>query len=82
MQNCRAYIIGQDGLFQKSIPPAFADEDAAKVEAERLVDGHDVDRAKTASEDRACFLSGISGWRAGSLYPLARGCRTSWRGEI
>jgi hypothetical protein len=27
----------------------------------------------------ACFLSGI--FRAGSLYPLARGCRTSWRGE-
>ena len=27
----------------------------------------------------ACFLSGI--FRAGSLYPLARGCRRSWRGE-
>jgi hypothetical protein len=30
----------------------------------------------------ACFLSGISGWRAGSLYPLARGCRRIWRGEV
>src|ERR1700693_1816969 len=27
----------------------------------------------------ACFLSGI--FRAGSLYPLARGCRRIWRGE-
>src|ERR1700676_262302 len=27
----------------------------------------------------ACFLSGI--FRAGSLYPLARGCRRYWRGE-
>src|SRR5450759_5220716 len=36
-------------------------------------------RAKTASGAPACFLSGI--FRAGSLYPLARGCRTIWRGE-
>src|SRR6202162_3496074 len=37
-------------------------------------------RAKTASGAPACFLSGIL--RAGSLYPLARGCRRIWRGEI
>src|ERR1035437_9892593 len=36
-------------------------------------------RAKTASGAPACFLSGI--FRAGSLYPLARGCRRIWRGE-
>src|ERR1700726_1123776 len=30
---------------------------------------------------RACFLSGISGWFSLSLNPLARGGRTSWRGE-
>src|SRR5450759_1421950 len=36
-------------------------------------------RAKTASGAPACFLSGI--FRAGSLDPLARGCRTIWRGE-
>src|ERR1700687_2393315 len=37
---------------------------------------------KTASGAPASSLSAISGWRAGSLYPLARGCRTIWRGEI
>src|ERR1019366_6828650 len=36
-------------------------------------------RAKTAPGSPACFLSGI--FRAGSLYPLARGCRRIWRGE-
>ena len=35
---------------------------------------------KTASGAPACFLSGI--FRAGSLYPLAPGCRRSWRGEV
>src|ERR1700686_3565719 len=39
-------------------------------------------RAKTASGAPACFLSGISGWRDGSLDPLARGGRRSWRGEV
>src|SRR5450759_2477823 len=39
-------------------------------------------RAKTTSGAPACFLSGISGWRDGSLYPLARGCRRIWRGEV
>src|SRR5664280_2864977 len=34
---------------------------------------------QTASGAPACFLSGI--FRAGSLYPLARGCRRIWRGE-
>src|ERR1017187_1376691 len=37
------------------------------------------ERAQTASGAPACFLSGI--FRAGSLYPLARGCRRIWRGE-
>src|SRR5450759_3631946 len=37
-------------------------------------------RAKTAPGSPACFLSGI--FRAGSLYPLARGCRRIWRGEV
>ena len=30
----------------------------------------------------ACFLSGISGWFSLSLYPLARGGRRIWRGEV
>src|ERR1700692_3291559 len=40
------------------------------------------DRTSWLRGATACFLSGISGWRAGSLYPLARGCRSSWRGEV
>jgi hypothetical protein len=39
----RAYIIGRDGHFQKVIPLACADDDAAKKQAEQLVDGHDVE---------------------------------------
>jgi hypothetical protein len=43
MPDYRVYIIGRDGHFQKSVALDCADDDAAKLEAEQLVDGHDVE---------------------------------------
>jgi hypothetical protein len=43
MPEYRAYIIGLDGHFQKSVPLECADDDAAKAQAEQLVDGHDIE---------------------------------------
>jgi len=43
MTGYRVYIIGQDGHFQKSVPLDCPDDDAAKQQAEQLVDGHDVE---------------------------------------
>lgn len=43
MPDYRAYIIGRDGHFQKAVPLVCSDDEAAKKEAEQLVDGHDVE---------------------------------------
>jgi hypothetical protein len=43
MPEYRAYVIGRSGHFQKSIPLVCASDDAAKKEAEQLVDGHDIE---------------------------------------
>lgn len=43
MPEYRAYIIGLDGHFQKSVPLECADDDAAKAQAKQLVDGHDIE---------------------------------------
>ena len=43
MRDYRVYVIGQGGHFQKSIPLECANDEAAKKEAEQLVDGHDVE---------------------------------------
>jgi hypothetical protein len=43
MSHYRAYIIGQDGHFFKSIILDCADDHAAIESAKQLVDGHDVE---------------------------------------
>jgi hypothetical protein len=42
MPDYRVYIIGHDGHFRKAIPIVCSDDEAAKKQAEQLVDGHDV----------------------------------------
>ena len=43
MSHYRAYIIGQDGHFIKSVILDCANDDAAIESAKQLVDGHDVE---------------------------------------
>jgi hypothetical protein len=43
MPEYRVYIVGSDGHFQKAVPLECANDDAAKQQAEQLVDGHDVE---------------------------------------
>jgi hypothetical protein len=43
MPEYRAYIIGPDGHFMKSVPLECADDAVARKRAEQLVDGHDVE---------------------------------------
>lgn len=43
MPEYRAYVVGHDGHFQKSVPLECADDDAANEQPEQLVDGHDVE---------------------------------------
>jgi hypothetical protein len=43
MPDYRVYLVGKDGHFKKSIPQVCAGDDAAKQEAEQLVDGHDIE---------------------------------------
>jgi hypothetical protein len=43
MPEYRAYIVGHDGHFERSVPLVCADDDEAKQRAEQLVDGHDVE---------------------------------------
>jgi hypothetical protein len=39
----RAYIVGEDGHFIRSVELVCPDEEVAKQYAEQLVDGHDVE---------------------------------------
>jgi hypothetical protein len=43
MSHYRAYIVGRDGHFIKSVVLDCADDDAAIQSAKQLVDGHDVE---------------------------------------
>jgi hypothetical protein len=43
MPQYRAYIIGQDGEFQNSVPLECADDEVALKKAMQLVDGHRVE---------------------------------------
>jgi hypothetical protein len=43
MPEYRVYVVGGDGHFQRSIPLDCASDEIAKQEAEKLVDGHDVE---------------------------------------
>jgi hypothetical protein len=43
MQEYSAYIIGQDGHIQQRIDLRCADENAAKEQARKLANGHDVE---------------------------------------
>lgn len=43
MPEYRAYIISPDGHFQSAVPIVCPDDEAAKEQAEQLVDGHDVE---------------------------------------
>jgi hypothetical protein len=43
MPEYRTYFIGLDGHFQKSVRLECANDDAAKAQAEQLVDGHDIE---------------------------------------
>ena len=43
MPEYRVYIVGSDGHFQRSIPLICAGDDEAKVKAQQLVDGHDLE---------------------------------------
>jgi hypothetical protein len=43
MSHYRAYVIGQDGHFIKSVILDCANDDAAIEAAKRLVDGHDIE---------------------------------------
>ena len=43
MQEYRLYVIGQDGHFQDVIVLSCPDDEAAKAQAAKLVDGHAVE---------------------------------------
>jgi hypothetical protein len=43
MAEYRAYIIGTDGHFLRSVEILCPDDDAAKEYAKQLVDGHDIE---------------------------------------
>lgn len=43
MANYRAYIVGHDGHFQSAVPLDCPGDEAAKKQAEQLVDGHDIE---------------------------------------
>jgi len=43
MPEYRAYIVGQDGRFIRSVDIVVADEETAKEYAKRLVDDHDIE---------------------------------------
>lgn len=43
MVEYRAYIIGEDGHFTKAVVLNCPDDETAKEQARRLVDGHDVE---------------------------------------
>jgi hypothetical protein len=43
MRDYRIYVIGRDGHFASAIPLKCADDEAAKAEAERLVDGRSIE---------------------------------------
>ena len=43
MPEYRVYVVGRDGHFQRSIPLDCSSDEAAKEEAKKLVDGHDVE---------------------------------------
>jgi hypothetical protein len=43
MQLYRAYVIGQDGHFIRSIDLSCADDNAAIESAKQLIDGHDLE---------------------------------------
>ncbi|MDB5606150.1 MAG: hypothetical protein JWP25_3050, partial [Bradyrhizobium sp.] len=42
MAEYRAYIVGQDGHFIRSVDFVVPDDETAKEYAKRLVDGHDI----------------------------------------
>lgn len=43
MSEYRVYIVGSDGHFQSAVPLDCANDDAAKEQAEQLVEGHNVE---------------------------------------
>jgi hypothetical protein len=43
MVEYRAYIVGEDGHFAKAVILDCPDDETAKEQAKRLVDGHDVE---------------------------------------
>jgi hypothetical protein len=43
MCHYRAYVVGRDGHFMKSVILDFADDGAAIESAKRLVDDHDIE---------------------------------------
>ena len=43
MPEYRVYVVGKDGHFQRSIQLVCSSDEAAKQEAEKLIDGHDVE---------------------------------------
>jgi hypothetical protein len=43
MADYRVYVIGFDGHFKSTSELDCADDEAAKIAAQRLVDGHDVE---------------------------------------
>jgi hypothetical protein len=43
MPHYRAYLVGSDGHFVKSVDLSCENDDAAKEYAKQLVDGHDVE---------------------------------------
>jgi hypothetical protein len=43
MSHYRAYLIGSDGHFTKSVDLSCDNDDAASEKAKQLIDGHDVE---------------------------------------
>ena len=39
----RAYVVGEDGHFIRAVQLVCSDDSAARAEAKRLVDGHDIE---------------------------------------
>ncbi|UPJ77515.1 hypothetical protein IVB16_21565 [Bradyrhizobium sp. 183] len=74
MREYQAYVIGEDGHIQRRIDVACADDDAAKEQAEALVDDHSIelwqsDRKIATFEPDPLKSEKAAGWIKSELQP-------------
>lgn len=74
MREYQAYVIGEDGHIQRRIDLACADDDAAKEQAEALLDDHSIelwqsDRKIATFEPDPLKSEKAAGWIKSELQP-------------